>query len=100
MAVFERAAERMKAAFKPAYHLLYEDDVDVEQKGEPQAEGLQHLGKKQKPSPYKMAISFLAFVAWSVVVFDAGTWYPDVESCAVQSSTWCKSHGGPRLVLV
>ncbi|KAF9641084.1 hypothetical protein BFW01_g12890 [Lasiodiplodia theobromae] len=88
MASFERAAERMKAAFKPAYHLLYQDEVDVEQKGEPQAEGLQHQGKKQRPSPYKMVISFLAFVAWSVVVFDAGTWYPDEESCAVQSSTW------------
>ncbi|KAL1614912.1 hypothetical protein SLS54_009361 [Diplodia seriata] len=81
MTAFERAAERMKAALKQPYQSLQQEEMAVEQKEE-------HLGRKQGLNPCKAAIACLAVLSWSIFVFEAGTWYPGAETCAMRTSTW------------
>jgi hypothetical protein len=91
MITFRRIVEYMKTTFKQPYYLLSQNDLYMEQKGDTQAQKLQSLGKEQPVNLYKMAMASMVLLSWSILMFVAGSWYPGEVTCALRTSTWCKS---------
>jgi hypothetical protein len=88
--IFDNIKDRFLGASSTSSSVYTQVAIDENKESHQQTD--LHVSQQKWTARFRMTlvIGFLAFSAWSVLLFEVGTQYPDTVACALKTTAWCK----------